>query len=289
MKYDPRRHHRRSIRLPGYDYTQPGAYFVTICTHYREMLFGDVINGVVRLTPLGEIVRDEWFKSAKIRQNVLLHEDEFVIMPNHIHGIIWIVDGGEDGGDVGADSRPPLLQPRRTPKSLGSIIAGFKSAATKRINVLRETPGRPVWQRNYYEHIIRTERALDAIRSYIQDNPVRWMLDRYHPNPDGTDPRAADLWQLLQADASTITLSKDGHLAAPTEPSAPTRPEPPYTTWSEWPEDLPPGSYDLSKGGLPSAPTEPPAEITARLLERQCEFQSILEHLHQLVGNGEEA
>jgi putative transposase len=105
MTYDPRKHHRRSIRLPGYDYTQPGAYFVTFVAHDRECLFGNVVDGVMQLNAFGEIVRDEWFRTAVVRPYVMLDPDEFVVMPNHVHGIIWIVrsgdgDHGDDGGGV---------------------------------------------------------------------------------------------------------------------------------------------------------------------------------------------
>jgi putative transposase len=105
MTYDPRKHHRRSIRLPGYDYTQPGAYFVTFVAHDRECLFGEVVDGVMWLNAFGEIVRDEWFRTAVVRPYVMLDPDEFVVMPNHVHGIIWIVrsgdgDHGDDGGGV---------------------------------------------------------------------------------------------------------------------------------------------------------------------------------------------
>jgi putative transposase len=96
MTYDPHKHHRRSIRLPGYDYTQPGAYFVTIVTHDRECLFGEVVDGVMWLNAFGEIVRDEWFRTAVVRPYVMLDPDEFVVMPNHVHGIIWITGGRGD-------------------------------------------------------------------------------------------------------------------------------------------------------------------------------------------------
>ncbi len=190
---------RRSIRLKDYDYAQPGAYFITIVTHHREMLFGRVVDGEMALNAYGEIVREEWFRSAEIRAEIELFPDEFVVMPNHIHGIVWIVETGPVGA-TGRSPLPPHDQPPRgpTPRSLGSFIAGFKSAVTKRINALRNTPGAPVWQRNYYEHIIRTERALDAIRRYIAANPLRWHLDRYNPAATGTDPMARDLWRLLK-------------------------------------------------------------------------------------------
>ena len=104
MTYDPRKHHRRSIRLKGYDYTQAGAYFVTIVTHDRECLFGEVVDGQMRLNPFGEIVREEWFHTAVVRPHVMLAPDEFVVMPNHVHGIIWIVGAGDRGhGDDGGD------------------------------------------------------------------------------------------------------------------------------------------------------------------------------------------
>jgi len=108
MPYDPQRHHRRSIRLPGYDYTRAGAYFVTLVTHDRECLFGEIVGGEMRLNTWGEIAREEWFQTAVVRPYVMLRDDEFVVMPNHIHGIIWIVGDCEGNGDddiVGAQRR----------------------------------------------------------------------------------------------------------------------------------------------------------------------------------------
>ncbi|KPL89058.1 transposase [Ardenticatena maritima] len=200
--YDPNRHHRRSIRLKGYDYTQPGAYFVTICTHERAHLFGRVVDGEMVLNAWGEIVRDEWFRTADIRANVELYADEFVVMPNHVHGIIWIVETDL----VGAQRRcaptgpsPGGITPNNVaPGSLGAIVRAFKSAVTRRINIQRNTPGGRIWQRNYYEHIIRTQRALHAIRRYIADNPRRWHLDRHNPTATAADPRAGAVWRLLQ-------------------------------------------------------------------------------------------
>lgn len=192
------RHHRHSIRLRGYDYTQPGAYFVTICAHQREPLFGEVVDGEMRLNEFGEIVREEWFRTAEIRPNVELFDDEFVVMPNHIHGIIWIVDD-----TVGATRRVApttrRVAPTRgpVPGSIGAIIGQFKSIVTKHINALRGTPGTPIWQRNYWEHIIRNEHALNAIRQYICDNPARWSLDRYNPHAVGPDPMAQEIGAML--------------------------------------------------------------------------------------------
>jgi len=206
MKYDPNKHHRRSIRLPGYDYSQPGAYFVTICAYQRQCMFGDIVDGQMRLNQYGAIVADEWQKSSTIRQEIEL--DEWVVMPNHFHGIVIINNPvgandnpvgandnpvgandnpvGANDNPVGANGRSPLhndpTSQRMKPKSLSSLMAGFKSITTKKINILRDTPGTPLWQRNYYEHIIRNQDAMDKIRQYIIDNPVSWGIDQLHPD-----------------------------------------------------------------------------------------------------------
>jgi len=179
MKYDPNKHHRRSIRLKGYDYTQPGAYFVTICTYQREILFGEIVDGKMLLNPCGDIARDEWFKTAQIRENVQLHPDEFMIMPNHLHGIIRIVEP-----DVRARRRrAPTHESFGNPVSgsIPTIVRSYKSSVTKRINLLLNSPGAPLWQRNYYEHIVRNQGELNAIRGYIQNNPLKWEIDQDNP------------------------------------------------------------------------------------------------------------
>jgi putative transposase len=202
MKYNPEVHHRRSIRLKGYDYTQPGAYFVTICTYQRAEIFGSVINGEMKLSALGEIVQAEWRRSAEIRKEIQIFDDEFVVMPNHLHGINWIVDVGADAvrpetekahamrpyvTDVRPHNERTLSAPtqnrdahraslRRTPRSLGSFIAGFKASVTSRAR--RELNMVGIWQRNYYEHIIRNDRELHNISWYIVNNPINWQLDR---------------------------------------------------------------------------------------------------------------
>ena len=203
MRYDPGKHHRRSIRLKGYDYSQAGAYFVTICTYDRVCLFGEIVDGEMVLNDSGRIVVNEWARTAQIRDEIEL--DEFVVMPNHVHGIIWIV-GQHDIPKivVGAHRGAPL---HRAPRSLGSLIAGFKSTITKRINQDRGTPGAPVWQRNYYEHIIRDEESLNRIRQYIAGNPLRWHLDRENPHRTGDD----DLWDTLFTARAQASASSGDH------------------------------------------------------------------------------
>jgi putative transposase len=185
MRFIPGTRNRRSVRLKEYGYVQAGAYFVTICTYNRDCLLGEVVGGEMRLNEYGEIARDEWIKTASIRANVVL--DVFVIMPNHVHGIIMLSE------NVGATRRvAPIRRFARTmgeapprpydrnggmqPGSIGAIIGQFKSVATKRINVRRGTPGLPVWQRNYYERVLR-EGEVDHIREYIQNNPAQWEMD----------------------------------------------------------------------------------------------------------------
>jgi putative transposase len=189
------RHHRRSIRLEGYDYAQPGAYFITICTQDRVCLFGDIVDGVMRLNQTGEIVRQCWMAIPEHFPHAML--DEFVVMPNHVHGIIVV---GEMPNVGATHASPlPLAPPRVRPhgphrQSVGSIVGSFKSAATRRMNEYRGTSGTTVWQRNYYEHIIRTEDSLDRIRRYIAENPARWAVDR--ENPFAIAPEPEDTWAL---------------------------------------------------------------------------------------------
>jgi len=178
MQYDPQKHHRRSIRLKNYDYASSGAYFVTIVTHGRQCLFGAIVDGQMRLNEFGEIVCDEWLKTEIIRPRVQL--DVFVIMPNHIHGIIIVND--VDGCCRGTLQRAPTIEQfgKPTSDSIPTIIRLFKSATTKRINEYRNTPAVSVWQRNYYEHIIRNETEWQRIRQYIANNPIHWKHDEHY-------------------------------------------------------------------------------------------------------------
>ena len=177
-RFDPRIHHRRSIRLKGYDYSQAGAYFVTICAWQRECLFGEVVEGEVRLSALGMIVREEWMRSGEIRKELRLYKDEFVIMPNHVHGIVWIIGADGNRPEGGGASLAPV-QLRREAHSLSSFVAGFKATVTSRAR--RELNISGIWQRNYYEHVIRDEVDLRRIEDYIQNNPLRWGQDQLHP------------------------------------------------------------------------------------------------------------
>ena len=190
MTYDPVRHDRRSIRLTNYDYTQPGAYFVTIVTARRDHLFGEILNEVMCLNMFGQIASEEWYKTAEVRSYIRLMSDEFIVMPNHIHGIIRILNQ-----PVGATRRVAPTKIPHGPQagSIGAVIAQYKSIVTKRINEHRNTSGVSVWQRNYWEHVIRNERALDAVRRYITENPRRWDLDRYNANATGKDPLAEEI------------------------------------------------------------------------------------------------
>ena len=176
MGFDPDKHHRRSIRLAGYDYSQMGAYFVTVCAHDRRCLFGVVEDGAMRLNGLGEIVADEWAKTAEMRRRISV--DAFVVMPNHLHGILVINDCR------GTLQRAPTTEQfgRPTSDSIPTIVRLFKSATTKRINQMRGMPGFPVWQRNYFEHIIRDEAECGHARDYIEMNPARWAEDMENPN-----------------------------------------------------------------------------------------------------------
>lgn len=175
MRKDFGKCHRRSIRLPDYDYSQNGAYFVTVCTKNRECLFGEIENGEMKLNDAGKIAYQCW-------QNIPMHfphvaTDRFEIMPNHIHGILFI-----NNAVVGAKNFSPLQgqRPCGTSRTIGSIIRGFNIGVTKWIR--ENTSIQNVWQRNYYERVIRDESEWNRIRQYIADNPARWDMDRDNPN-----------------------------------------------------------------------------------------------------------
>jgi len=209
MRYHPDLDHRHSTRLPTWDYRDTGAYLVTMCTHEREPLFGRFVGDPLVLNRFGGIVEDVWHKVVGEGPG------EFVVMPNHVHGVIWIQrePAVEPAPPVGVEqlkrqestepwgrdrslvAGPPVAQPLRSefasmrrglrdglePGSLFVFVRTFKSAAAKRINNLRGTPGAPVWQRNYHDRIIRDDRELDRAREYILDNPRKWAEDKHNP------------------------------------------------------------------------------------------------------------
>jgi len=257
-KYNPQIHHRRSIRLKGYDYTRQGVYFVTICTHGREHLFGEIVDGKMVLNPFGGVVATYWQRLPHHFPRVQL--GTWVVMPNHIHGIIIITDDGDDdGGDGDAcrdeaiphaslsaemrgdteapgpeepgggclapstaphidgkgeatpqasmpagmrgDAKTPGLEdviegclaptasattattPNGTPSgSVGAIVGNVKSTITRRINKMRRTPGVVVWQRGYWERVVRSPEEHARIEDYILLNPARWQADDLHPD-----------------------------------------------------------------------------------------------------------
>ena len=178
---------RRSIRLANWDYSWTGYYFVTICAAKGKMTFGNIEDGEMILNHVGRIVGNLWNEIPKHFSRVEL--DAFVVMPNHVHGIL-VIDGNDNGeivsrAEVGARHASPLRPCGAVPRSLGAIVGSFKSAVTKWVNENRATPGAPVWQRNYYEHVIRDEGDLERIREYIATNPLRWEMDEENPDFTG--------------------------------------------------------------------------------------------------------
>jgi putative transposase len=173
MAFDSANHHRKSIRLRGYDYSQAGSYFITICTHERLPLFGEIVDEKMIQNEKGMMAEKCWHAIPDHFPWVIL--DAFIVMPNHVHGIITV-----GTNDVGANNHLPLpSKPKHgTSQTIGSIIRGFKIGVTKwfRFN----TNVHVVWQRNYYEHIIRNDEAYLKIAEYIQTNPQRWEDDIYH-------------------------------------------------------------------------------------------------------------
>jgi putative transposase len=220
MRFDPGKHHRRSIRLKQYDYTQTGAYFVTACTQNRECFFGEIVDGVMRLTYVGEMIQKIWQELPEYYAGVGI--DVFTIMPNHIHGIIILTNVGDPtigagppvgAGPVGVGPRayphPITGQPRGVVPtgqvvapmvlSLPDVVHRFKSLTTARYRKgVSENRWMPLcnrlWQHNYYEHIIRNEDELNRIRQYIEDNPLKWEMDR--ENPTAQEIKNREIWQV---------------------------------------------------------------------------------------------
>lgn len=182
---DQQQKRRRSIRIPHFDYSQPGYYFVTICTEDREELFGTIRNGIICISDLGAILWNEWFDLLQRFSSVEL--DSFIVMPNHIHGIIGIVGAEFTPAQFNAENKLNRQSTRdgadtRPAPTLGDIISTFKSLSFRRWRtfVIKndiQNVALKFWQRNYFEHIIRNEQSLGRIREYIQNNPLKWELD----------------------------------------------------------------------------------------------------------------
>lgn len=180
-QYDPKIHHRRSIRLMGYDYSQPGLYFITLCTHNRAYLFGEIKEGKMILNKYGVIAEKAWLKTESIRDNLKI--DAFVIMPNHVHGIIQIVRTNSNSPQRNTphqETPQPKTLFKSPSKTIGAIIRGYKATVTKQIHNSSGQYGTPVWQRNYYEHIIRNDNDYQHIYDYIIDNPAKWQDDKFN-------------------------------------------------------------------------------------------------------------
>jgi REP element-mobilizing transposase RayT len=194
-------HHRRSIRLVDHDYASPAAYFVTVCTRDRQNLFGCIEGSVMTLSEYGEIVSDTWRWLEGQFAGIVL--DEWVVMPNHLHGIIVRREGEVEAASresstmaasptaltqanprtLAMGSPAPVAGPR--PKPLGGLIGAFKTVTTRRINDLRQSPGARVWQRNYWEHIVRDDVDLIRIRAYIVGNVANWATDSLNVDARG--------------------------------------------------------------------------------------------------------
>ena len=174
----PTTHRRRSLRLPRFDYTQQGAYFVTICTRNRACLLGDIVEGRMHLSEAGRLAQAVWEDLPHHYPHVQI--DVWVIMPNHMHGIVILAEAQATEDDMPVDVGAGL-KPAPTRHGLPEILRAFKTFSARRINALHNTVGTPFWQRNYYEHIIRNEAALNRIRQYIADNPARWAEDPENP------------------------------------------------------------------------------------------------------------
>ena len=169
---------RRSVRLRDYDYSQAGLYFVTICTFQQLCLFGDIRAGEVILSELGKLVQDLWLRIPVLRAKSEL--DAFVLMPNHLHGIIQVGENAVEERRANRSRGTGASKTTLPAGSLGATIGQFKSAVTKQSRALTCPPTSPIWQRNYYEHVIRNEGTLNDIRRYILQNPARWAEDDFY-------------------------------------------------------------------------------------------------------------
>lgn len=232
------RSRRRSLRLRDYDYTQAGAYFVTVCTQDRACLFGEVVDGEMRLNEAGEMVSAEW--NALVGRFPGVELDGFAVMPNHIHAIVVLVGAGlvparTCAGDERGDHEGRPYGDGRPPPTLGGVMGAFKSITTVSYTRGVKQSAWPgfrgrLWQRNYYEHIIRDEASAHAIREYIANNPLQWALDRENPINVGAGLVPAPDGATI-ADRATI-VDRATTRVAPTVDGATTRVA--RTAWDEF-------------------------------------------------------
>jgi REP element-mobilizing transposase RayT len=166
---------RKNLRLRGYDYSRPGVYFITICTAEGEPLFGEIRSGQMIRNDAGNVLAEIWAHLPQRFPNIAL--DAFVVMPNHVHGVVVFDKPGINQKQGAASSAPTTVV------ALGRVVRSFKSESAIRVNAILKTSGRFVWQRNYFEHIVRTGKDLDEIRQYIHDNPLRWDSDPENARP----------------------------------------------------------------------------------------------------------
>jgi REP element-mobilizing transposase RayT len=181
---------RKSLRLNGYNYSQTGAYFSTICAQARKSLFGKVLGDDMHVNEYGKIIRGCWQELPSHYPSIQL--DYFTVMPNHVHGIIFLVGAGSPRPEIPTSQAGGGTPPLQQVTNLSAIIGFFKFHSTKRINEIRHTPGAKVWQRGFYDHVIRDDESLNRIRNYIFTNPSRWHLDRENPTARNQDD--FDIW-----------------------------------------------------------------------------------------------
>jgi putative transposase len=201
--------HRKSLRLPGYDYSQGGAYFVTVCVQGRLHLFGKIADGNMRLNPAGQML-GKWWGELERKFTALKKDDYYVVMPNHFHGIVFIPELSApmtEGGHAG----PPLQR----------IVQWFKTMTTNNyIHGVKEYGWQPfkgiLWQRSFYDHVIRDEASLNRIREYISTNPLRWDLDRENPQSRGSDE--FDHWLTACKTRPLAATRRGGPVCPPSDP-----------------------------------------------------------------------
>ncbi len=197
MSYDPENHLRKSIRLKGYDYSQAGLYFITICTQERKHFFGKIENGKIILNGFGKVAEEEWIKTAEIRKNILLHE--YVVMPNHFHGIVEITHKISCADEIDNKFKLPS-------NNIGAIVRGFKAAVCRGVLQYARTDTQyartdKIWHRNYWEHIIRNGNEYNRISDYIKNNPSKWNNDKLNNGTgnivmDSTSPYNEEIWMM---------------------------------------------------------------------------------------------